>query len=123
MTLCILAGGKALALAVGTFTLSWTHSVQHTTWWERWEVTGAGLRPVEARVTSAGAGMEAPPDAILEPDGWHYFPKLPLQREVFLAASGATLGGWTLCAEGACHEIGAAAGAPIRLWVAPGCDG
>ena len=44
---------------------------------------------------------------------------LPPQRELVLAASGATGEGWTLCAAGACRELGAAPGAPIRL--AP-CD-
>lgn len=121
MTLCIAAGGKVLALAVGTFTLSWSHSVEHVTWWERWEVAPEGLRPIEARLVGSGAGMEAPPEAELRPDGWHYTPHLPLQREVFLAASGATGGGWTLCAAGACQMLGAAADAPLRLWSAGDC--
>ncbi|MBD3788130.1 MAG: DUF1850 domain-containing protein [Sphingomonadales bacterium] len=121
MSLCIAAGGPVLALAVGGFTLSWNHSVEHITWWERWEVTGTGLRPVEARVIGPGAGMEAPEGATRHADGWHYRPDLPPQPEVFLAASGATGAGWTLCAAGACHEIGATEGAPVHLWVALDC--
>lgn len=121
MSLCVAAGGKLLALAVSGFTLSWTHSVEHVEWWERWEAGPGGLRPVEARVMGSGAGMEAPEGAVERADGWHYTPKLPLQREVFLAASGATGGGWTLCAADTCQVIGAAAGAPVRLWWAETC--
>ncbi|WP_442771579.1 DUF1850 domain-containing protein [Paenirhodobacter enshiensis] len=69
--LCLATGTKVLAFAVSTFTLSWTHSVQRTEWWERWEVTEAGIRPVEARVTSSGAGMEAPEGAGAAADGRH----------------------------------------------------
>lgn len=119
--LCIAAGGKVLALAVSTFTLNWTHSVQHTDWWERWEVSDAGLRPVEARITSAGAGMEPPPNAVRQADGWHYRPSLPLQRDVFLGASGATGDGWKLCAAGACRVLGAEPDVPLHLWTAAVC--
>lgn len=120
--LCIAAASPVLAIATSAFTLSWTHSVQHTQWWERWQITAQGLAPVEARVTSAGAGMDAPPDAIWEKDGWHYTPHVPPQHEVFLAASGATGGGWTLCAKGQCQVLGAKEEAPIRLWSAPSCQ-
>ena len=121
MSLCVAAGGKLLALAVGSFTLSWSHSVEHVTWWERWEVAPEGLRPVEARVVGAGAGMEAPEGAERRADGWHYVPNLPLQRDIFLAASGATGGGWTLCAADDCHVIGAETGQAVHLWSAETC--
>lgn len=120
--LCLATGTKVLAFAVSTFTLSWTHSVQRTEWWERWEVTEAGIRPVEARVTSSGAGMEAPEGAVEEADGWHYVPHLPPQRQVFLGASGATVGGWTLCAGDSCQVVGAKAGAPLALWSDKDCS-
>lgn len=119
--LCIAAGGKILALAASTFTLSWTHSVQRIEWWERWEVSAEGLRPVEARVAGSGAGIEPPPDALWRADGWHYRPSLPPQREIFLSASGTTGGGWTLCAEGTCHVLGSEDEKPLRLWTAPTC--
>lgn len=91
--LCILTGGKVIALAVTGFTLSWDHSVQHIEWWERWQVSDRGLRPVEARVTGSGAGIDLPPDAVWKSDGWHYQPRLPWQKSVHLGASGATRGG------------------------------
>lgn len=123
MSLCIAAGGKVIALVASSFTLSWSHSVSHTEWWERWEVTAEGLRPVEARISGTGAGMEPPPDAVLRADGWHYRPDLPPQREVFLAASGATGGGWRLCTETECLTLGAEADQPLRLWQAEACGG
>jgi len=94
-----------MALAVAGFTLEWQHSVARTMWWERWEVTAQGLAPVEARITGAGAGMEPPPDARREADGWHWTPRVPPQREVVLSTSGATGGGWRLCADGACLDL------------------
>lgn len=120
--LCITAGGKVLAFAASTFTLTWTHSVQRTEWWERWEVSTEGLRPVEARVSGSGAGIEPPPDATWQKDGWHYRPTLPSQREIFLGASGATGGGWILCAEGTCQILGSEIENPLRLWTAPTCE-
>lgn len=122
MSLCVAAGAVVLALAVPEFELSWTHSVTRGLWWERWEVNAEGLRPVEARISGSGAGMEPPEDARLVDGVWSYAPQLSPQREVFLAASGATGGGWTLCAAGACHSLGAAAGPPVRLWQAVNCD-
>ncbi|AZB63137.1 DUF1850 domain-containing protein [Cereibacter sphaeroides] len=121
MSLCVAAGAAVLSLAASSFTLSWTHSVEHVEWWERWEVTEAGLRPVEARIQGSGAGMELPPDAWREADGWHYVPRPPPQREVRLAASGMTGGGWRLCAAGRCHDLGATATEGIRLWQSADC--
>lgn len=122
MALCIDAGGQLIALAVSSFTLSWSHSVEHVTWWERWHLDAAGLRPVEARVLGAGAGMEAPEGAERRADGWQYRPTVPPQPEVFLAASGATSGGWQLCAAGRCRTLGAEAGQAVHLWAAQSCD-
>lgn len=128
--LCILTGGKVIALAVTGFTLSWDHSVQHIEWWERWQVSDRGLRPVEARVTGSGAGIDLPPDAVWKSDGWHYQPRLPWQKSVHLGASGATRGGgWTLCPDdadkpngAACLILGATPEADLHLQSAPDCD-
>jgi hypothetical protein len=114
MTLCV-AGAETLRLAVAAFTLAWTHSVEHLRWEEDWRVTPAGLELVEARVRGSGAGMEPLGGARLERGWWVYAPDLPPRRELVLAASGATGGGWTLCAAGVCRELGATAGAPLRL--------
>lgn len=121
MTLCIATGGTFLALAVNSFTLSWTHSVTRSEWWERWEVSADGLRPSEARITGSGPGMEPPADARLVDGVWTYVPDLPPQRDVFLAASGMTSGGWTLCADGTCHTLGSDPGPPLHLWQAADC--
>lgn len=120
--LCVAAGGMVLSLAVETFTLHWTHSVTRGLWWERWEIREAGIRPVEARVTGSGAGMDPPEGAVLVDGAWSYIPNLPPQQEVFLAASGATGGGWHLCTQGICHTLGADQGPPVRLWQSPHCD-
>jgi hypothetical protein len=115
MTLCLLAAGKATALAAAAFTLSWTHSVERTRWEEDWRLAPSGLEVVEARVKGSGAGMEPPEGAVLEGGWWVYRPALPPVPALVLAASGATGAGWTLCAAGECMEIGAVAGEAIEI--------
>jgi hypothetical protein len=115
MSLCIIAAGKTVTLAVAAFTLSWTHSVERTRWQEDWAITPAGLQIVEARVKGSGAGMEPAVGAVLRDGWWVYSPKLPPQQTLMLAASGATGEGWTLCTAQDCRSIGATAGAPAEL--------
>lgn len=114
VSLCV-SGAESLRLAVTAFTLSWTHSVEHARWEEAWRVTPAGLELVEARVRGSGAGMEPPPDARLVDGWWVYVPHAPAQPSLVLAASGATGGGWRLCAAGECRELGFRAEAPLVL--------
>ncbi|WP_233490610.1 DUF1850 domain-containing protein [Paracoccus sediminilitoris] len=118
--LCVAGGALLLSLATTEFTLDWTHSVERTTWWERWQVTEFGLAPVQAWISASGAGMEPPPDAVLRDGAWHYALDLPPQRNVWLGASGATGGGWRLCANGRCHALPEGDG-PLHLWSAPDC--
>ena len=118
--LCILAAGKTLTLAATAFTLSWTHSVERTRWEEDWKVTPAGLEIVAARVMGSGAGMEPPEGSVLEDGWWRYAPDLPALPRLVLAASGATVGGWSICGGGSCVDIGAEAGEPATL---EPCDG
>jgi hypothetical protein len=120
MPLCILSAGKLTMLAVSAFTLSWTHSVEKTRWQENWVVAHDGLRVVEARVQGSGAGMDPPEGARLVDGWWVYVPNVPTQPSLLLASSGATAGGWRLCAEGQCREIGANPGAPVELRPCPG---
>ena len=115
MSLCLLAGGKAVVLAVSAFTLSWTHSVQKTEWRETWSVTSSGLQLTEAAVKGSGAGMEPGPDAVLKDGWWTWSPDLPVQPRLALAASGATGSGWRLCHAGGCAEVGANAGETVVL--------
>ena len=114
VSLCV-AGAASLHLAVAAFTLGWTHSVERLRWEEDWAVTPAGLVLVEARVQGSGAGMEPDPDARLVEGWWRWRPARPPQPALVLAASGATGGGWTLCAAGECRTLGAAAGEPVHL--------
>ncbi|TKT69129.1 DUF1850 domain-containing protein [Aquamicrobium sp. LC103] len=115
MSLCILAAGKTTVLAAGLFTLSWEHSVQKTRWEEDWRVTPAGLEIVEARVKGSGAGMEPPEGSVLRDDWWVYWPALPAQASLSLAASGATSSGWSICGGGRCVSVGVEAAEPVLL--------
>ncbi|MBX3529565.1 MAG: DUF1850 domain-containing protein [Rhizobiaceae bacterium] len=113
--ICLIAAGKATAVAISAFTLSWTHSVQKTEWREDWRLAPAGLQLVEARVKGSGAGMEPPEGSVLKDGWWIYVPALPTLPRLVLASSGATASGWTLCGEAGCNEIGAASGDPIII--------
>jgi hypothetical protein len=114
VSLCIALGGKVAVLAVSSFTLSWTHSVEKTEWLERWDVTPAGLVVTEARIEGSGAGMEPPDGAVFDGSGWVYRPPYRPEAQVVLADSG-TAAAWTLCAGGACRTLGGDGGEPIVL--------
>ncbi len=118
MSICIFAGGKMMTLAAAAFTLSWTHSVEKTEWRESWIVEEGRLRVVETSIRGSGAGMEPPEGSVLEDGWWVYRPTLPPQKQLLLASSGATVGGWTLCAAGDCAEIGKEASSdPVEIRV------
>lgn len=116
--LCILSAGKLLTLAVGAFSLSWTHTVERIEWKEHWRVQPGGLQVTEAIIHGSGAGMEPPPDAVRRDDGWHYRPQMAPVKEILLASSGAGDSVWTLCGGGDCLTLGARPGQPVRLWPA-----
>lgn len=112
--LCI-GSGKAIALAAGLFTLSWTHSVERIAWRESWAVTQDGLVLKEARVKGSGAGME-PGEGARHKDGWWIWePHTTPLAELVLASSGATGAGWMLCGANGCEELGRETGTPIVL--------
>lgn len=112
MTSCLAVGAAILTLAVPEFTLSWTHSVERVAWEEDWRVEGDTLRLVTARVRGSGAGME-PGDGAVLTEGWWEWPGEATVPSLVLAASGATGGGWTFCADGACRVLGEAAGEAV----------
>lgn len=116
VSLCVASAGSVLTLMAGSFSLSWTHSVEKTIWTEHWEVKAGHLAVVSASVEGSGAGIDLPPDAIWEGDRWTYRPRLPSLRHLNLAVSGATGGGWQLCANGTCHVLGAKAGEDVTIW-------
>jgi hypothetical protein len=112
MSLCILAAGKTVTLAVAAFTLSWTHSVERTRWQEDWQVLPSGLQIVAARVKGSGAGMEPPPQARLI-DGWFQWrPEGGPKPQLVLANSGAA-GEWRLCQDRNCKTLSDIFGHPI----------
>jgi hypothetical protein len=119
MSACLLVAGTPLWLATTAFTLSWTHSVEHTGWQEIWEVTPAGLHLTEARVRGSGAGMDPGEGARLEGFWWVWTPDLPPQPQILLAASGATGAGWRLCDGDKCRDLGTAPGAALPLAPCP----
>jgi hypothetical protein len=115
--LCLASGAVGIALAVQSFTLSWTHTVERTQWREHWRVTPAGLVLERASVKGSGAGMEVPENAVLIDGAWHYRLDMAPQTQVVLANS-AEGGGWTLCAAHACDDVATLlrqAGAPAQL--------
>ena len=75
--LCLAAGALVTTLAVESFTLAWTHSIEKIRWEEDYRVTEQGLVLEEARVRGNGAGMDIPEDARLENGSWHYRRQLP----------------------------------------------
>ena len=120
--LCIASAGAVLALATGSFTLSWTHSVEKTRWEERWSVQEKTLQLVEASVMGPGAGIAVPPDARWEDGRWTYHATLPAVPELRLAASGMTASPWQLCLEdGSCRILGEQAGADVLIWSESRC--
>lgn len=115
MSLCVTTVAGVLALTATDFTLSWTHSVERVAWLESWSMVPGGLKLREARVRGSGAGMEVPDGARLVDGWWVYAPALPPQPVLTLAASGATGGGWNLCADRACRTLGAEPEPPITI--------
>lgn len=115
LALCVAAGGKAMVIATGIFSLTWTHSVEKTEWREDWRVTSGGLELTQARVKGSGAGMDPGEGARLVNGWWVWTPEVPLVPDLVLAASGATVSGWSLCHAGGCVELGANAQEPVRI--------
>jgi len=104
MPLCITAGGVVVALALDTFTLAWTHSIEQVRWEEDYRVEGTALRLTEARIRGSGAGMDPPAGARLEHGIWHYTPALPALPVLRLAHSHFTPG-YELCHDGCCKPL------------------
>lgn len=121
MSACLMAG--ALALAVhGGFTLAWTHSVERVEWRETWRVEGGRLHLTEARIRGSGAGMEPGEGAVWRDGWWVWQPDVSLPA-LTLAASGATGGGWQLCTDAGCRELGREPGPGTTLRPCPWRNG
>ena len=116
MSLCLATAGVVKSLAVASFMLTWTHSVEKTEWQEDWRITPQGLEIVEARIKGSGAGMEPPPEARLAEGWFRWKPQLPMLPEVALGNSGLA-GEWRLCTDGKCQELSAILGRPLGVSV------
>lgn len=104
MTLCLAAGALVVSLNSSEIVLAWRHSVQKTRWEELWRETPAGMRLVEARIESSGAGMDPPDGARLEGGFWRWAPTLPALREVVMRRSGATED-YSICRAALCRPM------------------
>ena len=106
MPLCVAAGGLVITLALESFTLAWTHSIEKIRWEEDWRVAGDSLVLVEARVRGSGAGMEPPADSVLKDGVWHYDPHVPPLHVLRLTHSSFTAG-YEICSAGRCGPLAA----------------
>ena len=104
MSLCLAAGALSATLAVHSFTLAWTHSIEKVRWEEDWRIEDRQLVLAEARIQGFGAGMEAPDDAVLRGGYWHYRPKVAPLATLSLAHSPYTTG-YELCLAGGCRPL------------------
>ena len=112
LSLCLASAGIVKTLALASFTLAWTHSIEKIEWQEDWRVTPHGLELAQARVKGTGAGMEPPPEARLV-DGWFQWqPARAPMPEVVLGNSGAA-GEWRVCSDGKCRTLSDIFGLPI----------
>ena len=118
--LCVAAGGLSAMLALQSFTLAWTHSIEKVRWEEDWQVTEQGLVLAEARVRGHGAGMEPAAGSRLAHGVWHYTPDLLPQARLKLVHS-PYAAGYELCTAAKCQALtdllpGLAAYALIELF-------
>lgn len=124
MPLCLTAGAISATLLIQAYTLAWMHSIEKVRWEEDWQIATAQLHLVSARIRGSGAGMEAPPGAVLRHGAWHYRPALAPLAQLNLAHSPYTQG-YELCLADGCRPLvdylpGIAASANIVLTA---CDG
>ncbi|MDP2824316.1 MAG: DUF1850 domain-containing protein [Sulfuritalea sp.] len=102
--LCLAAGAASAVLAVSSFTLAWTHSIEKIRWEEDWRIETGALVITEARIRGSGAGMEPPAGAVLRNGVWHYRPALPPQTMLRLAHS-PYAAGYEFCIAGHCAPL------------------
>ena len=104
MPICVAAGGVVVALAMESFTLAWTHSIEKIRWEEDYRVVGRHLVLTEARVRGSGAGMEPPAGSRFANGVWHYDPHLPPLDELRLTHSNYAAG-YEICQKGHCAAL------------------
>ncbi len=104
MPLCVAAGGLVVTLAIESFTLAWTHSIEKIRWEEDYRIAGTQLVLTEARIRGSGAGMEPPADSTFRDGVWHYDPHLAPLDELRLTHSIYT-SGYELCRHDRCEPL------------------
>ena len=116
--LCLAGAGIVVRIATAAFTLSWSHTIEHTQWQERWLVRPHALHLETASVQGSGAGMDPGPGAVLNQGSWTWHPRLDIPELVLRGAKEA--GEWTLCTDSGCQPLGAHIPAdPVRLTPCP----
>ncbi len=108
MPVCVTAGGLIVALAIESFTLAWTHSIEKIRWEEDWRVAGSQLLLTEARIRGNGAGMEVPAGSSFDHGVWHYDPHLP-PLDVLRLTQSDFAAGYELCQRERCEPLVASA--------------
>lgn len=104
--LCLVATGTVMTLAVQSFTLAWTHSIEKVRWEEDYRVAGTRLELVEARVQGSAAGMEPAPGARFHHGWWRYAPALRWHAELRLTRS-PYADDYEICTAGRCQSLAA----------------
>lgn len=102
--IALVAGATVVSLPTPTMTLTWTHTVEKTSWEEDYLASADGVAIVEARVEALGAGMEPPASAVRKGRWWSYHPALPNLPSVDLANS-IFGGGYTVCWNSQCRQL------------------
>ncbi len=108
MPLCVAAGGLVMSLALESFTLAWTHSIEKIRWEEDWRIDHGRLVLTEARVRGSGAGMEPPAGSRFADGVWHYDPHVPPLEVLRLTHSSYTAG-YDICTPQGCTPLAASA--------------
>lgn len=75
--------------------LSWVHTLEHTPWIERYEVSDRDLKLQEVRIKSFGAGVDPVAPAVTTEDGWVILRKMersfPALRFIYSKRAGHVL--------------------------------
>jgi hypothetical protein len=108
MPVCVAAGGLVVALAIESFTLAWTHSIEKIRWEEDWRVASGQLILTEARIRGNGAGMEVPAGSTFDHGFWRYDPHVPALDVLRLTQSDFAAG-YQICQSERCELLAASA--------------
>lgn len=102
--LCLASATTVVSLAAPSFTLAWSHSIEHVRWEEDYRIVGHRIELVEARIQGSAAGMDPPPDARFDGKWWRYAPKDRWHDELRLTRSPYTAD-YQLCIAGRCRSL------------------